>query len=306
VGDPAGIGAEVAVKALRAGAHGGARVRVYGDPDAVSREGGVGPDVELVAFSSARVQAGRPDPAASSGVIEAIRAAARDCMAGRIDAMVTGPISKEVIGRAGYAYPGHTELLEELAGEGRAVMMLVGGRLRVALATIHCALRDVPGRLSTEGLLEILHVLHRDLRARFGIPAPRIAVCGLNPHAGEGGRFGDEEQRVIGPAVERAVAAGIAASGPHAADSLFHRAVQGEFDVVLGMYHDQALGPLKVHAFGRAVNVTLGLPLVRTSVDHGTAFDLAGRGAADAGSMIEAIRVAVEMVRASRKEEPPR
>jgi 4-hydroxythreonine-4-phosphate dehydrogenase len=308
VGDPAGIGPEVVVAALREPALGPLlpRIRVYGDLDAVERAGGLPRDVERRAHASAPASAGRPDPAAARGVVEAIRAAARDCLAGERDALVTGPISKEVIGAGGFDYPGHTELLEETAGRGRAVMLLVGGGLRVALATIHCALRDVPGLLSSEGLFEILQVLHRDLRRRFALPAPRIAVCGLNPHAGEGGRFGDEEQRVIRPAVERAIAAGIAASGPHAADSLFHRAVQGEFDAVLGMYHDQALGPLKVHAFGHAVNVTLGLPLVRTSVDHGTAFDLAGRGAADAGSMIEAIRVAIELVRASRREESPR
>ena len=297
VGDPAGIGPEVVSCALRAGAHGAARVRVYGDVEAVERAGGLPEGVEQRALRSAVVQPGKPDPAASAGVIEAIRSAARDCLAGALDALVTGPISKRVIAEAGFPYAGHTELLAEIAGGGPALMMLVGGKLRTALATVHCPLREVPERLSTPGLVTALEVMHRDLVRRFALQRPRIAVCGLNPHAGESGLFGDEEQRIIRPAVERARSAGIDASGPHSADSLFHRAVAGEFDAVLGMYHDQALGPLKLHAFGRAVNVTLGLPLLRTSVDHGTAFDIAGQGRADGGSMKEAIRLALELVR---------
>jgi 4-hydroxythreonine-4-phosphate dehydrogenase len=254
-------------------------------------------EIEHRAFATARVEPGHPDPAAGPGVIEAIRTAAQDCLSGVLDAMVTAPISKEILARSGFRHPGHTELLEEISGSGRAVMMLVGGQLRVALATIHCALREVPDRLSAEGIQEVLRVVDRDLTRRFGLPKPRIAVCGLNPHAGEGGRFGDEEERIILPAVEAACDEGIDARGPLAADSLFTRAVRGDFDAVVGMYHDQALGPLKLHAFGRAVNVTLGLPLVRTSVDHGTAFEIAGRGEADVGSMIEAIRLAQEMAR---------
>ena len=296
LGDPAGIGPEVTSAALRDGAGAGADVRVYGDTEALERAGGVPPGTSLVPFASAKSEPGKPDPAASRGVVESIRAAARDCLDGRVDALVTGPISKQLLARAGFDYPGHTELLAELAGSSEAVMLLVGGGLRVALATVHCALREVPERLSIPGLLSVLRVLDRDLVERFALPRPRIGVCGLNPHAGEAGRFGDEEQRIIEPAVEAAQAAGIAAQGPFAADSLFHRAVSGEFDCVLGMYHDQALGPLKVHAFGRAVNVTLGLPIIRTSVDHGTAFDVAGRGRADPSSMIQAIRLARELV----------
>jgi 4-hydroxythreonine-4-phosphate dehydrogenase len=314
LGDPAGIGPEVVSGALRelcefprGDATDGARFHVYGDSAALARAGGAPDGVAIRDCASAPVEPGSPDPAAAAGVIEAIRGAARACLAGELDALVTAPISKSVIGAAGFAYPGHTELLAELAGSECAVMLLVGGPeqrvLRVALATIHCALREVPDRLSREGLVRTLEVLHRDLVRRFALAAPRIAVCGLNPHAGEQGRFGDEEVRVIAPAVEAARSAGIDARGPLPADSLFHRAAAGEFDCVLGMYHDQALGPLKLHAFGRAVNVTLGLPLVRTSVDHGTAFDIAGRGRADAGSMVEAIRLACRLARNERRGE---
>ena len=297
VGDPAGIGPEVVAAALCAIPFADAELVVYGDLGAVQRAGGELANVATHAFTSATVTPGRPDPAAAHGVVQAIQAAARDCLSGALDAIVTAPISKEIIAAGGFSYPGHTELLEETCGAGRAVMLLVGRGLRVGLATIHCALREVPDRLSTPAIAEVLAIMHRDLERRFALGAPRIAVCGLNPHAGEAGRFGDEEARVIAPAIEAVRARGVRASGPYAADSLFHRAVSGEFDAVLAMYHDQGLGPLKTHAFGRAVNVTLGLPLVRTSVDHGTAFDIAGQGRADPGSMIEAVRLALELSR---------
>jgi len=302
VGDPAGIGPEVVAAALRAFAAEDVDLVVYGDVDAVARAGGAPDAAHSRRFASAAVEPGQPDPAAAAGVVGAVRAAARDCLSGSLDAMATAPLSKQVIGAGGFAYPGHTELLEELAGGRRAVMLLVGRGLRVALATIHCALRDVPGRLSREGIAAALAILHADLEARFGVRAPRIGVCGLNPHAGEGGRFGDEEARIIAPALADARARGIDARGPFAGDSLFHRALSGEFDAVLAMYHDQGLAPLKTHAFGQAVNVTLGLPLVRTSVDHGTAFDIAGTGKADASSMIEAVRLAVELSKRARSQ----
>ena len=297
VGDPAGIGPEVVAAALRAFAGEDVAFTVYGDLDAVTRAGGALPPGAHQRHASARVEPGRPDAAAAAGIVAAVQAAARDCMAGTLDAMATAPLSKEVIGDGGFPYPGHTELLEEVAGQGKAVMLLVGRGLRVALATIHCALREVPGRLKREDLVDVLSVMHGDLERRFRIRAPRIAVCGLNPHAGEGGRFGDEEQRIIGPALVDARGRGLDARGPFSGDSIFHRAVAGEFDAVLAMYHDQGLGPLKTHAFGQAVNVTLGLPLVRTSVDHGTAFDIAGQGKADPSSMIEAVRLAVALSR---------
>ena len=297
VGDPAGIGPEIVAAAVaELGADG---LRLYGDVGAtqIAAVAGLPADLERVDTASVEARTGEPDPATAVGTVEAIRRAARDCLSGAIDAMVTAPISKEILAKGGFEYPGHTELIEECAGRGRAVMMLVGGQLRVALATIHCPLREVPERLSPHGIEQVLAVMDTDLRSRFGLAQPRIAVCGLNPHAGEGGRFGNEEALLIRPAVETSITAGVHASGPFSADSLFARAVSGEFDAVLGMYHDQALGPLKVHAFGRAVNVTLGLPLIRTSVDHGTAFDIAGRGQADATSLIEAIRLAREIAR---------
>ncbi len=300
VGDPAGIGPEVISKALRAGTARGSQLFVYGDVGAVDRAGGLPADAKGIEITTGgRVEPGAPDPSTAAGVVEAIRRAARDCLDGKLACMVTGPIAKEILGRAGFSYPGHTELLQEVCGSGSAVMLLTGGSLRVALATIHCALRDVPDLLTREGIESILAVLDHDLRARFAVDRPRIAVCGLNPHAGEAGRFGDEEERVIRPAVEAARTRGIDVRGPFAADSLFARAIRGEFDAVLGMYHDQALAPLKVHAFGRAVNVTLGLPIVRTSVDHGTAFDIAGRNVADEGSMVEAIRLARQIAERS-------
>jgi 4-hydroxythreonine-4-phosphate dehydrogenase len=197
VGDPAGIGPEVVTQALQAGAHGLASVRVYGDLTAVERAGALPADITGVHIASAEVTPGKPDPAAAHGVVEAIRRAARDCMAAELHAMVTAPISKEVIGRAGYSYPGHTELLAELAGASRAVMLLVGGKLRVGLATIHCPLREVPDRLSTPELVEVLEIMQRDLSQRFMIARPRIAVCGLNPHAGDGTRGGHRRPRSL-------------------------------------------------------------------------------------------------------------
>ncbi|MCE2391607.1 MAG: 4-hydroxythreonine-4-phosphate dehydrogenase PdxA [Proteobacteria bacterium] len=299
VGDPAGIGPEL-VGALLAEGDSGVDLAVYGDVEAVAERVPIPGGIATRAFRSAAVAPGSPDPRAAAGIVESIRCAARDCLQGRLDALVTAPIAKRVLAEGGFAYPGHTELLAETAGSDRAVMLLVGDGLRVGLATVHCALREVPARLAETDLDVVLSVMHDDLERRFAVTRPRIAVCGLNPHAGEGGRFGDEEERLIAPAVERARERGIRASGPFAADSLFFRAASGEFDAVLGMYHDQALGPLKTHAFGKAVNVTLGLPFVRTSVDHGTAFDIAGTGRADAGSMREALRLACELSRNQR------
>ena len=212
----------------------------------------------------------------------------------KVDAVVTAPITKETLKMAGYPYPGHTELLAELTGAKEYSMLLTGGGLRVVLVTIHEALRDVPGLVRKEGVYRAIR--HADDACRMmGIPEPKVAVCGLNPHAGESGLFGDEEITEISPACREARDAGINVFGPLPADTLFHRALNHDFDAVVAMYHDQGLGPLKMLAFGHAVNVTLGLPIIRTSVDHGTAYDIAGKGIANPDSLVEAIKLAALM-----------
>jgi 4-hydroxythreonine-4-phosphate dehydrogenase len=207
---------------------------------------------------------------------------------------VTAPISKAMMNAAGYHYAGHTELLADLTGAKEYGMLFVGGGLRVILATIHVALRDVSRQITTASVLKTLRLAHRAMRS-FGIEKPRIGVAALNPHAGEGGLFGNEEWDEIMPAVIKARAEGIQASDPVPADTLFYRARNNYYDIVAAMYHDQGLGPLKMLAFGNAVNVTVGLPVIRTSVDHGTAFDIAGKGCADPASLLEAVKLASTM-----------
>lgn len=224
-------------------------------------------------------------------------------MTGKIAAMVTAPISKEHLQRGGYRYPGHTEFLADLAGIRDFRMMMAGPGLRVVLVTIHEPLSKVPSLLSVSRILKTIRITDDSLRSWFGLRRPRIAVAALNPHAGESGIFGREEKRIIGPAVVRARRQGICASGPFPPDTVFYRAVKGDFDAVVAMYHDQGLIPLKLLHFDRGVNITLGLPFVRTSVDHGTAFDIAGKGIADPSSLIAAIEMAVEM--ASRNPSQP-
>jgi 4-hydroxythreonine-4-phosphate dehydrogenase len=215
-------------------------------------------------------------------------------MAGDVDAVATAPINKEALALAGLPWRGHTELLAHLTGATSVAMMFYADALRVVLATIHVPLSEVP-RLLTESALErIIRLAAREL-PRFGYARPGLAVCGLNPHAGEGGVLGHEEQRVIAPAIAACQADGIAVTGPYPADTVFVRAARGEYDAVIACYHDQGLIPVKLLAFGKAVNVTLGLPIIRTSVDHGTAFDIAGKGVADPGSLVEAIRLAARL-----------
>lgn len=240
---------------------------------------------------------GRPTPATGAAMVTYILTAVELALAGVAAGMVTAPISKAAMHLGGYHYPGHTELIAERCGVRDFAMMLAGGDFRVVLATIHCPLREVPQRLQPAELLRLLRLTDRSLRRDFGIARPRIGVAALNPHAGEGGLFGDEETRIILPAVRQAQAEGIAASDPLPADTIFVRQQRGEFDAVLVMYHDQGLIPLKLLHFGQAVNVTLGLPIIRTSVDHGTAYDLAGSGQADPGSLRAAIALAVQMAR---------
>jgi 4-hydroxythreonine-4-phosphate dehydrogenase len=249
---------------------------------------------------------GQLDANNGRAVLATLDLAVEGCRAGWFDAIVTAPLQKSTINDAGIAFSGHTEYLAEKTGTPKVVMMLAGSPgpdqpyLRVALATTHLPLKDVPAALTRETLDQVLDILHADLRGKFGIKAPRILVTGLNPHAGENGYLGREEIDVIAPALESAQARGIDARGPYPADTLFQPKYLQDADAVLAMYHDQGLPVLKHATFGRGVNITLGLPLIRTSVDHGTALDLAaqGLGLADCGSMEEAIRVALSMVRA--------
>lgn len=306
VGDPAGIGPEVVLKALASPERPAAELVVYGPMRTLmerARRFGLRLPQDLGARvvdvpASSEIPLGQVCAAGGRAAAESVLRAARDAGAGRLDAIVTAPLHKGSLRAAGYAWPGHTEMLAEATGSGDVAMMFVGGGLRVALLTIHRSLRSVPDAISAADVERVARLLHREL-PRFGAERRRIGVCGVNPHAGEGGLFGDEEQRQIAPAVAALRAAGLDVSGPFPADSLFVRARRGEFDAVIAAYHDQGLIPVKLAAFGHAVNVTLGLPFVRTSVDHGTAFDIADKGVAEAGSFLEAMRLAAELCHGS-------
>jgi len=244
--------------------------------------------------------AGRLEVTNAHQVLALIDRAVDGCLAGEFSAVVTAPVQKSLINQAGVPFSGHTEYIAARTHAPLPVMMLTARDLRVALATTHLPLRAVSDALSIDGLLRILQILSQGLRRYWRLPQPRIGVCGLNPHAGEGGHLGDEELRIIGPAIEQARAAGLSVDGPWPADTLFVPSRLAPYDAVLAMYHDQGLPVLKHAGFGHAVNVTLGLPIVRTSVDHGTALDLAGSGKADPGSLFAAIELAAQM--ASRQE----
>jgi 4-hydroxythreonine-4-phosphate dehydrogenase len=239
-------------------------------------------------------ECGRPETANAAVLLDGLRVAVEGCRAGRFAGLVTAPLQKSVINDAGIAFTGHTEFLAQLTATSTPVMLLVAGDLRVALASTHLPLRDVPDHITRAGLREVLQVLVADLRSKFGIDSPEIVVCGLNPHAGEGGHLGREDADVIAPVIGEFRARGVRIRGPLPADTAF-TAAAGHKDAVLAMYHDQGLPVLKYAGFGRAVNVTLGLPIVRTSVDHGTALDLAGTGTADNGSLVEAVRLAAQL-----------
>ncbi|MDJ0708981.1 MAG: 4-hydroxythreonine-4-phosphate dehydrogenase PdxA [Woeseiaceae bacterium] len=242
----------------------------------------------------AEVMPGKPDPANAATLLDGLRIATRGCQDGEFSGLVTAPLAKSVIADSGVTFTGHTEFLAELTGAPLPVMMLVAGDLRVALASTHLPLRDVADYLTPEGIEQVLRILDHDLREKFGIAEPEIAVCGLNPHAGEHGHLGDEEVRFITPLVERLRKAGLNLRGPLPADTAFTPSA-GHKDAVLAMYHDQGLPVLKYAGFGHAVNVTLGLPIIRTSVDHGTAFDIAGQGKADPGSLLAAVSLAAKL-----------
>ncbi len=276
-GDPAGIGPEITAKAA-----GDAAVRGICEP------------VVYGPMTSDTFERGRVTAAAGRAAYEAIVRAVEDAQAGRIDAIATAPINKEAFAAAGLPWPGHTELLAHLTGARRVAMMFYADALRVVLATVHVPLRKVSETLTQARLEDTIELSAAEL-PRFGLPLPRLAVAGLNPHAGEHGLLGAEEDDVLTPAIAACVARGIDVRGPFPADTLFNRAMKGEFDAVIACYHDQGLIPVKLVAFGRAVNVTLGLPIIRTSVDHGTAFDIAGRDIADPSSLIEAVRLAARL-----------
>jgi 4-phospho-D-threonate 3-dehydrogenase / 4-phospho-D-erythronate 3-dehydrogenase len=237
---------------------------------------------------------GKPGASSGASVVEYIKKAVALTMGREADAIVTAPISKEMMNAAGHHYAGHTELLADLTGTTEYGMLFVGGGLRVILVTIHVALKDVPHLITQASVLKTLRLAHKAMQS-FGIDKPRIGVAALNPHAGEGRLFGNEEWDIILPAVVKARGEGIHASDPIPADTLFYKARNNYYDIVVAMYHDQGLAPLKMIAFGKAVNVTVGLPIIRTSVDHGTAYDLAGKGCADPTSLLEALKLAVSM-----------
>ena len=237
---------------------------------------------------------GQPDPANAGTLLAGLTHAVEGCLAGRYSGMVTAPLAKSVIADSGIPFTGHTEFLADLTGADLPVMLLVAGDLRVALASTHLPLREVPDFITKRRLTRVLRILHDGLRSTFGIDAPEIVVCGLNPHAGEGGHLGSEDDAIIAPVIKELSHQGMRLRGPVPADTAFTPAA-GHKDAVLAMYHDQGLPVLKYAGFGRAVNVTLGLPIIRTSVDHGTAFDIAGTGKADTGSLMAAIDLAKTM-----------
>jgi len=318
MGDPSGIGPEIVARTLlnaewarrcvligdprvmrqafeALGA--GARLRVAASIDDLAHETGT---VNLLAASRLETlpPVGAVHAASGRAAFEAISAAIALAQAGRVAGIVTAPIHKEALAAAGLRYPGHTEILAERTG-CRVAMMLANDQLRTVLVTVHCALREAIERADFAAQMSAIRLAHQGGRA-FGIAAPRIAVAGLNPHAGEGGLFGDEEQRTIAPAIAAARREGIDASGPWPGDTVFMQARQGRFDVVVAQYHDQGLIPVKYLGLDRGVNITLGLPFVRTSPDHGTAFDIAGRGSADAASLEAALDMAARLAAANR------
>ncbi len=315
-GEPAGVGPDLCIALSRQTLP--CRLSVLGDVDVLrARAARLGIAVDLIDGDTvpaqrpgtlhvrhipvaAPVTPGVLDTTNSAHVLALLDAALAGCMNGSYHAVVTAPVHKGIINDAGFAFTGHTEYLADHSGTSRVVMMLAGGGLRVALATTHLPLRAVADALTPELLVEVIRILNADLQRRFGIARPRIAVAGLNPHAGESGHLGREEIEIIEPVLDRLRGEGLDLVGPQPADTLFSRIRHEPCDAVLAMYHDQGLPVLKYASFGAGVNVTLGLPFIRTSVDHGTALDLAGSGRAEVGSLIAAIDMALEMVNSER------
>lgn len=318
-GEPAGIGPELCLQL--AGRERAAGVVVVASHDLMrARAEQLGLAVTLVAWQPGQAaetgagrlsvchvdglasdRPGRLDPDNSAYVLATLETATRGCLDGHFDGMVTAPVHKGVINDAGIAFSGHTEFLQDLCGVERVVMMLATDELRVALVTTHLPLKDVAAAITPQRLTQVARILDRDLKTFFGIERPRVLVAGLNPHAGEGGHLGREEIEVIEPTLETLRAEGLQLTGPLPADTLFTPHWLDQADAVLAMYHDQGLPVLKYQGFGRAVNITLGLPIVRTSVDHGTALDLAGTGRADMGSLETAVRVGARMAQSLRE-----
>jgi 4-hydroxythreonine-4-phosphate dehydrogenase len=323
LGDPAGIGPEIVVKAWNELRGGGPPFLVVGDYQALASASGggasilrqvVAPAEALEVFKDALpvlnvplkapVVAGQPSPAAAPAIVKWIETAVGLALSGAVAGVVTAPIAKAPLYEAGFEFPGHTEFLGELTasesfdGARGPVMMLIAGDLRVALVTVHTPLAKVPAQLTTQAIVDVGKVTAEALIRDFGIPRPRLAVAGLNPHAGESGGIGREEIEIVAPAVAALKALGIDVSGPYPADTLFPEAMRANYDAAICLYHDQALIPVKMLDFWGGVNVTLGLPIVRTSPDHGTAFDIAGRGLARPDSLIAAIRLADQLARA--------
>lgn len=316
MGEPSGVGGEIAIAAWRSLRRSGSPFFLLDDPArlaALADHLGDPVPVETIAepreapfvFPRALpvlalshpvpLSLGAPLPKSAPAVIEAIELASRLTAEGRASALVTNPINKASLKRAGFSHPGHTEFLSELAGGADTVMMLAGKGLRVVPVTIHIPLSEVAGALTTEKIVTAGRILHRALRRDFAVSHPRIAVAGLNPHAGEEGSIGHEDQQIVRPAVNALRAGGIDAVGPLPADTMFHERARARYDAALCMYHDQALVPLKTLAFDEGVNVTLGLPFVRTSPDHGTALDIAGQGVARPDSLIASIELAADI-----------
>jgi 4-hydroxythreonine-4-phosphate dehydrogenase len=295
MGEPAGIGPEIAAAAYNAlqGRIGARPLRIVGDAELFA-------GIPGVTATKARVERlpGAPDPKNAAAVIESIEIAVRACSSGEAAAVVTAPINKAVLMQSGFGFPGHTEFLGHLTGAPHPVMMLASEMLRVVPLTVHMPVSEVPSAITAEAIVTQGEIILAALARDFNIARPRLAVAGLNPHPGE---FGDEDMRVIAPAIEALKARGHDVRGPLPADTLFHEEARKTYDAALCMYHDQALIPIKTLSFWDGVNVTLGLPIVRTSPDHGTAFDIAGTGKADARSMIAAIRLAAKIADARRR-----
>lgn len=311
-GEPAGIGPDICVESCGK-ANEIADIVYFADPDLLAeRAAHLGLSITINDLEHAdyqdgslnvhpiglctKVEPGKPNPANAQYVLNSLDQALKCCQTNSIDALVTGPVNKSIINEAGHPFSGHTEWLAQQTNTPHVVMMLMAGNLRVALATTHIPLSQVSGAITQSLLKETILILESDLRTRFSINSPRILVCGLNPHAGEGGYLGREEIDVITPVIQQMADQGMAIKGPVPADTAFTARFLAESDAVLAMYHDQGLPVLKHAAFGEAVNVTLGLPIIRTSVDHGTAFDIAGTGRADSSSFIAAIKCAADLV----------